>query len=88
MDAYKTWYSRNDPTAAPLGDDVKRFERAPTLDPKRFLGYQLDKKGVPTFLYRIGETSWEERLVPDSEGGFVRTLTKGNAEPEVTTIRW
>jgi mono/diheme cytochrome c family protein len=43
----------------------------------QFGGYQLDPRGVPTFLYRTGEVQVEDRsqpVAPDRLNGLVRTL--------------
>ncbi|MEQ8791749.1 MAG: c-type cytochrome [Pirellulaceae bacterium] len=40
----------------------------------RFLGYRLDRGGVPTFLYRAGGFHVEERLQAIADGGLRRKL--------------
>jgi len=59
------------------GDDDDRS--APNFDAKkagyRFLGYRLDKSGVPTFLYRYGRFDIEDRIKPDADRMLVRQLT-------------
>jgi cytochrome c2 len=41
----------------------------------RFLGYRLDKSGVPTFLYRFGRFDIEDRIKPDTKKTLIRRLT-------------
>ena len=41
--------------------------------PPKFLGYRVDKDGLPTFRYRRGGVLWEETIKPLSDGrGVVR----------------
>lgn len=48
----------------------------------RFLGYRLDKFGVPTFLYRYGRFDIEDRIKPDADRTLVRLLTVIDRTPE------
>ena len=45
--------------------------------PPSFGGYRLDAGGVPTFLYKVGEMSVEDRIVPRllAPATLIRTLT-------------
>jgi cytochrome c2 len=40
----------------------------------RFLGYRLDRAGVPTFLYRLGDYEVEDRFQPTAGGVLKRRL--------------
>jgi len=40
----------------------------------RFLGYRLDRAGVPTFLYRLGDYHVEDRFQPTADGVLKRRL--------------
>jgi mono/diheme cytochrome c family protein len=40
----------------------------------RFLGYRLDRAGVPTFLYRVGGYHVEDRFEPTADGVLKRRL--------------
>lgn len=63
-------------------DDVS----SPNFDAKkagyRFLGFRLDKSGVPTFLYRYGRFDIEDRIKPGTGGTLVRRLTLIDRAPE------
>ena len=52
----------------------------------RFSGYRLDRSGIPTFLYRFGSLSIEDRITPTKEGGLRRQLkatnTSDSGDPE------
>jgi hypothetical protein len=50
----------------------------------RFLGYRLDKSGVPTFLYRFGRFEIEDRIQPTDDGHLIRRLTISDRTPEQT----
>lgn len=91
VDATPMWHSRGqDQLAIPRGSVVMLAGR-PALahldDPAapwptvaaadyRFLGYDLDDAGRPTFRYRLGDVQVADRLVPSDEGRALRrTLT-------------
>lgn len=48
----------------------------------RFLGYRLDKSGVPTFLYRYSRFDIEDRIKPGADRTLVRQLTLIDRTPE------
>ena len=81
----------NFPPAAPFvllkeesGNDADLSE--PDFDVKnagyRFLGYRLDKSGVPTFLYRYDRFDVEDRIKPDADRSLVRQLSIIDRTPE------
>jgi hypothetical protein len=87
VDAYSTWFSRAQPPIEPLGVDVMALPASPPLAvlPRdgaawpaddnaamTYDGYRLDADGVPTFLYRVGETTVEDRLTPAADGRSLR----------------
>jgi mono/diheme cytochrome c family protein len=41
----------------------------------RFLGYRIDRAGVPTFLYRFDRFDVEDRIEPNGKAGLKRKLT-------------
>ena len=94
MDAYKAWFSRLDPTATPLGREVKHFDSAsrPTPASVHFRGYTLDAAGVPTFLFRRDGRQVRLRIAPNPEGGltqrFSATLANGEVEETEEAISW
>ncbi|MGI9240037.1 MAG: hypothetical protein ACR2RV_04510 [Verrucomicrobiales bacterium] len=71
FDAYGTWFSRFAPFEKPLGEAVRRFGENP--DGRRFVGYELDQAGNPTFLLRIGDESFEEHFAV-KDGVLIRTV--------------
>lgn len=82
FDAYSTWFMRMAPFENPLGKDIVTF---PNVDSqRRFRGYKLDKKGIPTFLFQDSNRLVEERIEV-RDRSLIRSLTwnKGTA-PEVT----
>ncbi len=90
LDAQGTWFVRFAPPAAPLGKAIE-FPKGPVLAlvdqegdaaESKFGGYKLDEAGVPTFLYRLGDLTIEDRTVADSNGNLRRTwrLQGGDGE--------
>lgn len=90
LDARGTWVlAKSAPPADPLGTDRIVIDGEPAVAVPdaaagrvRFLGYALDRGGVPTFRYRIdtadGAAEIAERFAPDGaapQGGLVRRLT-------------
>jgi cytochrome c2 len=92
LDARGTWVlAKSAPPADPLGTDRIVIDGEPavavsgadaTAARVRFLGYVLDRGGVPTFRYRIdtadGAAEIADRFAPDGAappGGLVRRLT-------------
>ena len=72
FDAYHTWFTRAAPFEKPLGKDVASFPGAVTQ--RRFRGFELDQKGIPTFLIREGDRVIRERFEP-KDGTLRRTLS-------------
>lgn len=95
IDARGTWVlAKSAPPADPLGTDRIVVDRMPPVavadsadgahpaSRVRFLGYALDRDGVPTFRYRCdvpdGAADIADRLAPDGAGapcGLVRRVT-------------
>lgn len=76
FDAYSTWFSRFAPFEKPLGESIVRWEKeVDDVRDVRFLGYQLDPAGAPTFLYSLDGVRVEETLYPTSPRELVRELT-------------
>lgn len=105
LDAQGTWFSRFTPPAEPLGEVLplpdglpiallkEGFSRWPKLDPLkpayRYLGYRLDKEGVPTFLYRYDDFDIEDRIEPVDEKQIQRQLKIIHRKPqEGSTQLW
>lgn len=72
FDAYNTWFSRFAPLEKPLEAEVKRFGEGP--ERRRFLGYEIDAAGNPTFLSASAGTRIEEFFAVDA-GVLVRKTT-------------
>lgn len=84
LDARGTWFERFTPPANPLGGDGIAFPAGVALaEPKtaealwpvppdvpgyRYLGHRIDKNGVPTFRYLVGEFLIEDRITPRGKG--------------------
>ncbi len=65
----------------------------PKFDPanpsQRYLGYRLDKAGVPTFLYRFEQFDIEDRIEPAGKQNLKRHLTITNRQPKTETpVLW
>ncbi len=75
LDAQGTWFVRAAPPADPLGedlisicdDDLFIFSTEDAMPTRRFLGFQLDDQGVPTFSYSVGDLEVEDRITPLDE---------------------
>lgn len=85
LDAESTWDDRFTPLAAPLGEEVidwpvttafvlPQGQGKAALPKARFHGYRLDKQGVPTFLYSLGDWEVQDRLLPDPKGSGWRQI--------------
>jgi len=48
----------------------------------QFSGYRLDKSGTPTFLYRFGVVSIEDRFAPAADRTLIRRLRLSNGEKD------
>jgi hypothetical protein len=86
LDGYNAWFSRMNPTADPLGSDVKILESA-SPDGLRFQGYTLDQAGIPTFHYTDGTTEILDKIAPDGQGNFLRSVTR-DSKIETTSLTW
>lgn len=78
FDAYHTWFTRAAPFESPLGKDVSTFPEGSVR--RRFRGFELDEKGVPTFLLKEAGRMVRERFEV-RDGALRRTLAweEGNA---------
>lgn len=90
LDALSTWDDRFCAPAKPLGEPVTDLgEACPRPDAGKdeveFRGFELDEKGVPTFLYRIGEQTVRDRIEPGGNG-LKRTVVSGGNESVETRI--
>jgi hypothetical protein len=97
LDAQGTWFSRFTPPAEPLGDllplpddlplsilkeDFPAWPKCDPLNPAyRYLGYRLDKEGVPTFLYRFDRFDIADRIEPLDDKQIQRQLKITNRKP-------
>lgn len=70
FDAYNTWFSRSAPLEKPLGGEIHRFSKYG--EGRRFLGYEIDPAGNPTFLSASADLRVEEHFAVDG-GELVRT---------------
>ena len=71
LNAHGTWFDRFTPLEQPLGRDVVKlparqpfFAKTNEEPEYRFLGYRLDKQGVPTLLYQYNDFKIEDRIEP------------------------
>ena len=89
INAHATWFNRFVPPVKPLGSDVVQLPLgqivAPLKDgraawptaasPDAFQGYRLDKRRVPTLLYRVGRLQIADRTEPSADGkGLARRI--------------
>ncbi|MDH3582803.1 MAG: c-type cytochrome [Phycisphaerae bacterium] len=94
IDAYSTWFDRFTAPVQALGKDQVRLPATAVLGTRpapgharpsyRFLGYRLDKAGVPIFLYDLAGARIEDRIAPTTAGtdqrpGLIRTLKVSNS---------
>lgn len=101
FNAYSTWFSRFAPFEKPLEDDTHAFPKSGSN--ARFLGYETDKDGNPTFLSKLDEKtirdSWKvsgQKLVrtlnshistPSSPSG-IKATAANVSENTVITYTW
>ncbi len=88
LDAKGTWYERFTPPALPLGKNLISMPAKPSFaflknlkqdwptenNRIQFLGYRLDKQKIPTFLYRLNNHDFQDRISPDGSNGFTRII--------------
>lgn len=75
FDAYSTWFSRFAPFENPLGESIIRWDHKNDDDRDvRFLGYQLDSDGIPTFLHSVDRVRIAEKFHPVSSNELFREL--------------
>jgi len=87
LDAHGTWFDRFTPPAIPLGDDSIAMppgtpvaslkddrQRWPKDSDYQFLGYRMDPRGVPTFLYQFEDYKVEDQIEPNRNVGLTRRL--------------
>ncbi len=89
VDAFGTWQDRAMPPAKPLGDALMTLGtevslRKPGAPAPEFKGYRLDKQGLPTMLYNLGEIEVEDRLQPIANGFEHVVTAKGKGLSEWT----
>lgn len=84
LDAHATWFNRFIPPAEPLGSDLIKLTTTlsiegtaskTTASAPQFLGYRLDKDGIPTFSYSVANRKIDDRIAPHSSGGLLRTIS-------------
>ncbi|MDB6118027.1 MAG: cbb3-type cytochrome c oxidase subunit, partial [Verrucomicrobiaceae bacterium] len=74
VDALGTWQDRSMPPAKPMGEDVMKLGKEPafvnagTSPIAEFEGYKMDKNGVPTMHYKLGDLDIEDVLQPTTQG--------------------
>ncbi len=95
LDAESAQADRFTPFVSPMGEDIHTFvakkDSDHRMEESRFLGYRLDKSGVPIFLIGSGDNVIEETWVPLDDGsGFLRTVhvSGGDSIPVREEIRW
>jgi len=67
------------PTVAQLSDTNMAWPDSLAFDDLHYDGYQLDKKGIPTFKYMVNGTKVSDKISPSSDGsGLDRLLTADN----------
>jgi mono/diheme cytochrome c family protein len=80
FDAYNTWFSRFAPFEKLLEEIIMPFPNKPT--PGKFLGYEIDEKGNPTFLsLRDGKRSSEHFEIVAGE--LVYTIDGKSTKPTI-----
>ena len=88
LDAHGTWFNRFAPPAEPLGTnridlrstfrlvlipiDADNVSSKQIDEARRFLGYEIDGDGIPTFRYRIGSYEIADRFFPTAQGTLKR----------------
>jgi mono/diheme cytochrome c family protein len=83
FDAYNTWFSRFAPLERPLGGKIAAFG-TPEGEAARFLGYELDEAGNPTFLSRRNSLEIAEHFAAKDDQ-LIRTVrwSDGQGPPPV-----
>ena len=76
FDAYNTWFSRFAPMEKPLEPVTHRFGK--NAGSRRFLGYEIDTAGSPTFLSASGGMRIEDRFAVDGMELVRTTRTVGD----------
>lgn len=84
------WKANGSSLAKIDGEVVYRepdFPLAPLVSVKtdgpKFLGYRIDKDGIPTFRYNRDGVNWEERIIPLSDGTGIERRFKTNSASEL-----
>ena len=78
FDAYSTWFLRMAPFEKPMSEDVYSF---PEVEgERRFRGYRLDEKGVPTFQFVESDRVVKERFEV-GDGTLRRVLSWEKGSP-------
>lgn len=77
LDAEGTWDDRFAPLAEPLGTNVLQWPSGGEVgDVRRFKGYRLDARGVPTLLYTADSWEVEDTVEPGAMPGSLRRTIK------------
>ena len=84
LDAHSTWYDRFTPPAKPLAESTlilptgspftRLAPRGTTSLAAQWSGYRLDEDEIPVFLYRVADSTIEDKLQPTDDGRLQRTL--------------
>lgn len=86
LDALSNWQSREMLPIKPLGTEIKEL---PTeTGTREFIGYRLDKQGVPTFRYRVDGQEVEDTLRPAKDGKNFEREMKINGEVKKEVLSW
>lgn len=86
LDAMSNWQSREMQPIKPLGTAVKLLPAESGA--REFMGYKLDKKGVPTMLYTVDGQSVEDTLRPTKDGKSFEREMKINGTTKKEILSW
>jgi len=86
LDAMSNWQSREMTPIKPLGTDVKALPVESGA--REFLGYRVDKGGVPTMRYRVDGKDVEDTLRPAKDGKSFEREVKINGEVKKEVLSW
>ena len=86
LDAMSNWQSREMVPIKPLGTEIKTLSVEPGT--REFMGYKLDKQGVPTFLYQSDGKSVEDTLRPTLNGKCFEHTININGEEKKEVLSW
>lgn len=86
LDAFSNFQDRPMKPIQPLGTDVKMLPGETAA--REFLGYRLDKTGVPTMLYRENGAEIEDTLRPAADGKSFERFVRANKLETKETLSW